>query len=266
MSEKYLAPSVKRAFDILKIISSSREGIGLNEISRKLDIAKSTVHGIISALEDAGAVRRDPATRRYELGLTLFELGRQMYLQDDLREVARPVMEALMEEVQETVFLCTLNRDQRLILVLDSVECRHDLKITSPVGSTLPLFSTAPGKAILAIMDDEEIRKIIKEKGITRYTERSITDPGQFIEEIRIVRDNGYAADYEEYKSGVRAVAAHISGERNLSAAIYVVGFKTSLNKEKMDILSKKVKEAARTINIRIKERIHMISRTQHAH
>ena len=254
MNEKYLAPSVKKAFDILRIISSSRESIGLNEISRKLGIAKSTVHGIISALEDAGAVRRDPATRRYELGLTLFELGRQMYLRNDLREVARPVMEALMEEVQETVFLCTLNGNQRSILVLDTVECRHDLKITSPVGSTLPLFSTAPGKAILAIMDDEEIRKIIKDKGITRYTERSITDPGQFIEEIRDVRDNGYAADYEEYKSGVRAVAAHISGENNLPAAIYVVGFKTSLNKEKMDILSKKVKEAARTINVRIKE------------
>ena len=254
MSEKYLAPSVKKAFDILRIISSSREGIGLNEISRKLAIAKSTVHGIISALEDVGAVRRDPGTRRYELGPTLFELGRHMYIQKDLREVARPVMEAFMEEVQETVFLCTLNGDQRSILVLDTVECRHDLKITSPVGSTLPLFSTAPGKAILAIMDDEEIRKIIKEKGITRYTERSITDPEQLIEEIRGVRHNGYAADYEEYMSGVRAVAARLSGERNLSAAIYVVGFKTSLNKEKMDILSKRVKEAAMTINMRIKE------------
>jgi DNA-binding IclR family transcriptional regulator len=254
MSEKYLAPSVKRAFDILKIISTSREGIGLNEISRKLGIAKSTVHGIISALEDVGAVRRDPATRRYEMGLTLFELGRQIYTQNNLREVARPVMETLMQEVQETVFLCTLNGNQRSILVLDTVECGHDLKITSPIGSTLPLFSTAPGKAILAIMDDEEIRRLIKEKGITRYTERSITDPEQLIEEIRSVRDNGYAADYEEYMSGVRAVAAHISGERNLSAAIYVVGFKTSLNKEKMDILSKRVKEAARKINMRIKE------------
>jgi IclR family KDG regulon transcriptional repressor len=254
MSERYLAPSVKRAFEILKIISSSRDGIGLNEISRKLDIAKSTVHGIISALEDVGAVRREPTTRRYELGLTVFELGRQMYIKNDLREVARPIMEALMEEVQETVFLCTLNGDQRSILVLDTVECRHDIKITSPVGSRLPLFSTAPGKVILAIMDDEEIRKIIKEKGITRYTERSIIDPEQLIKEIGRVRDNGYAVDYEEYMSGVRAVAAPISGERDLHAAIYVVGFKTSLNKEKMDILGISIKEAARIINMRIKE------------
>lgn len=262
MSERYLAPSVKRAFEILKIISSSGDGIGLNEISRRLDIAKSTVHGIISALEDVGAVRREPATRRYELGLTVFELGRQIYTQIDLRGIAKPVMEELMEGVQETVFLCTLNGDRRSLVVLDITECRHDLKITSPVGSTLPLFSTAPGKAILAIMDDKEIREIIREKGLTKHTEKSITDPEEFLQDIRDVRQKGYAVDYEEYMSGVRAVAVSITGVKNLPAAIYVVGFKTGLNEEKMDILKKRVREAGKTINIRIKERIHMISRT----
>jgi IclR family KDG regulon transcriptional repressor len=262
MSERYLAPSVKRAFEILKIISSSGDGIGLNEISRRLDIAKSTAHGIISALEDVGAVKRDPDTRRYELGQTVFELGRQVYTQIDLREIAKPVMEELMEEVQETVFLCALNGDRRSLVVLDITECRHDLKITSPVGSTLPLFSTAPGKAILAIMDDKEIREIIREKGLTKHTEKSITDPEEFIQDIRDVRQKGYAVDYEEYMSGVRAVAVSITEVKNLPAAVYVVGFKTGLNEEKMDILKSRVREAGKTINIRIKERIHMISRT----
>jgi len=256
MRERYLAPSVKKAFDILRVISSSREGIGLNEIARDLGIAKSTVHGIIAALKDVGAVTRDPATRRYELGLTLFELGRQIYTQIDLREVARPVMESLMEELQETVFLCTLNGDRRSIMVLDTVECRHDLKITSPVGSILPLFSTAPGKALLAIMDDEEIRGIIKEEGLPWHTEKSIIDPEQFIEVIRDARHNGYAVDYEEYMSGVRAVAVSITGVRNLSAAIYIVGFKTRLNEEKMDILKKRIGEAAKTINLSVKQRM----------
>jgi DNA-binding IclR family transcriptional regulator len=261
MRERYLAPSVKKAFDILRIVSSSREGIGLTEIARVLGLAKSTVHGIISALEDVGAVKRDPATRRYELGLTLFELGRQIYTQIDLREIARPVMEELMEKVQEAVFLGILNGDRRSIIVLDIVECGHDLKITSPVGSTLPLSSTAPGKALLSIMDDEEIGEIIKEKGLPRHTEKSITDPEQFIEEIRGVRHNGYAVDYEEYMSGVRSVAVPITGERNLSASIYVVGFKTSLNEEKMVILKKRIREAAKTINLRVKERMPLISR-----
>src|SRR5512136_1847259 len=100
MNKKYLAPSVKKAFDILKVISSSRNGIRLNEIAKTLGIAKSTVHGIISILEEVGAVRKEASTRRYELGLTLFELGRKAYSQIDLREVARPVLENLKEKVQ----------------------------------------------------------------------------------------------------------------------------------------------------------------------
>jgi len=256
MRKRYLAPSVKKAFDILRFVSSSREGMGINEIAKSLNIAKSTVHGIVSILEDVGALTRDPFTRKYELGLTLFELGRKAYAQIDLREIARPVMEKLMEKVHETVFLGTLNRDHKSILVLDVVECGHDFKITSPVGSTLPLLAAAPGKALLATMDEDKVIEIIKEQGLPKYTEKSITDQEEFIKEIRNTRHNGYAVDYEEYISGVRAVAVPITGEKNQIASIYVVGFKASLSEEKMDILKTEIKDIAKTINQRVKERM----------
>jgi len=256
MRKRYLAPSVKKAFDILRFVSSSRDGMGLNEIAKSLNIAKSTVHGIVSILEDIGALTRDPFTRKYELGLTLFELGRKAYTQLDLREIARPVMEELMERVQETVFLGSLNRDHKSILVLDVVECGHDFKITSPVGSTLPLLAAAPGKALLATMDEDKVIEIIKEQGLPKYTEKSITDQEEFIKEIRNTRNNGYAVDYEEYISGVRAVAVSITGEKNQVASIYVVGFKASLSEEKMDILKTEIKDVAKTINQRVKERM----------
>ena len=143
MTKKYLAPSVKKAFDILRVISQSRDDMGLNEIARALNIAKSTVHGITSILEEVGAVVRDSSTRKYGLGLTLFELGSQVYSRIDLREIARPVMENLMEKIQETVFLSTLNGEHESILVLDVVESRHDLKITAPVGTILSIFAAA---------------------------------------------------------------------------------------------------------------------------
>ena len=255
MAKKYLAPSVKKAFDILSVISSSREGIGLNEIARTLNIAKSTVHGITSLLEEVGAVTRDPSTKRFELGLTLFELGRKAYSQIDLREIARPVMEELMEDVQETVFLGTLNRDHKSILVLDVVECSHDLKITSPIGTTLSIFAAAPGKVFLAAMDDSEVIEIINRMGLPEYTDQSITDPEKFLEEIRSVRQQEYATDYGEYMSGVRAVAAPIRGEQRL-AAIYVVGFKASLDEDKMGLLKREIMDAAKKIDQKLKERL----------
>jgi DNA-binding IclR family transcriptional regulator len=249
MEKRYIAPSVKKAFDILKVISASRGGIRLNEIAKELGIAKSTVHGVMSILEDVGVVRKDTATRRFELGLTLFELGRKAYSRIDLREIARPVMEALMELVQETVFLGTLSGDKGAILVLDVVECSHDMKVTSPVGSTLPLFAAAPGKAIMANMDEETVMEIIKNKGLPRLTGNSITDPGVFMKEIRRVKKRGYAADLEEYISGLRAVAAPLDLEGHGLSTIYIVGFKKSLDNAKMDLIKSEIVKSAGVIH-----------------
>jgi DNA-binding IclR family transcriptional regulator len=69
--KKYSAPSVKKAFEILGAVSSSKEGLGVSEIARGLNMAKSTVHGMTSALEELGAVMRDPHTKKYRLGFTL---------------------------------------------------------------------------------------------------------------------------------------------------------------------------------------------------
>ncbi len=258
MKKRSLAPSVKKAFDILSFISSSQEGMGLNEIASNLNIAKSTAHGIISVLTDVGLLTRDPFTKKYELGLTLFELGRKVYTQMDIRGICRPIMEELMGKVQETVFLGALNGDRRSILVLDVVECEHDFKITSPVGSKLPLFAAAPGKALLSIMDKDEVVEIIKEKGLPKYTEKSITDMDRFIEAIGEVHTKGFAVDYEEYISGVRAVAIPISGGKKHLATIYVVGFKARLSQQKMDILKKEITEAGKRINRRIKDKLHI--------
>lgn len=257
MNKKYLAPSVKKAFDILRVISLSRGGIRLNEIAKRLGIAKSTVHGIISILEDIGAVRKDPSTRRYELGLTLFELGRKAYSQIDLREIARPILENLMERVQETVFLGTLSGDNEAILVLDAVECSHDMKITSPVGTTLSLFAAAPGKAIMACLNEDMVMEIINKKGLPRLTDNSITDPVLFMKEIKKVRENGYAMDYEEYMPGVRAVAAPINLEEQRLATIFIVGFKKSLDDNKMDFIKTEIIKAADVIYRRSLEKMH---------
>ena len=74
--KRYGAPSVKKAFAILSAISSSKDGLGVSELARDLSMAKSTVHGMTSALEEVGAVMRDPQTKRFRLGFTLFEIGR----------------------------------------------------------------------------------------------------------------------------------------------------------------------------------------------
>jgi DNA-binding IclR family transcriptional regulator len=215
-------------------------------------MAKSTVHGMTSTLEGLGAVTRDPHTKRYRLGLTLFELGRLAYSQIDLKTLARPVIEELMEKTQASVFLGILNWDH--VTVLDIVESRQDLKITAPIGTTMSLFAGAVGKVFLASMEESQSQKIIRSKGLTRFTKNTIVDPELYFQELENVRKKGYAVDDEEYILGVRAVASPIVGLGQLMSAIWVVGFKASLNEKKMKAVIAVTKEAAEAIRGRIQE------------
>jgi DNA-binding IclR family transcriptional regulator len=252
--KKYDAPSVKKAFAILGAISSSKQGLGVSELAKELKMAKSTVHGMTSALEELGAVMRDPLTKKFKLGFTLLEIGRSAYSQIDLKTSARPVIEELMEKTQTSVFLGILNWGH--VTILDIVESRQDLKITAPVGSSIPLFAGAVGKVFLASMEDEQAAKIVKSKGLPRFTDNSIVDTQAYFQELRQVREKGYAVDDEEYILGVRAVASPLMGLGQLRSAIWAVGFKASLDEKRMQTLTGETQRAAKTISRRIQEQL----------
>ncbi|MFO7598329.1 MAG: IclR family transcriptional regulator [Candidatus Desulfacyla sp.] len=247
MATTYQAPSVTKAFHILRLISKARLGLGITEIADRLEMSKGTVHGIVSALENSGAIMRAPITKKYTLGVTLFELGKQAYSQFDLKDLARPVMESLMGRVSETVYLGVLNRNH--ITILDIVESSQDHKITSPKGTIIPLFAGATGKVILASMDPDQALRIIKNDGLPRFTEHTVTDTDRYLEEVIRAREEGFATDDEEYIPGVRAVAAPIKGWRHLISAIWVVGFKRSVDRDKMAELIGATKAAAGEIS-----------------
>jgi len=230
----------------LRLISRADRGLRITELSEMLNMSKGTVHGIVSALEESGTVMRDPITRKCFLGFTLFELGKLAYSQIDLKDVARPVMEELAERTNESVYLGVLNKKH--ITVLDIVESSQDHKITSPKGTTLPLFAGATGKVILASMAPEQALQIIVNDGVPRFTEHTVTDPERYLKVVARAREEGYATDDEEYISGVRAVAAPITGWRHLISAIWVVGFKTSVDGDKMKNLIHATKTAAEEI------------------
>jgi IclR family KDG regulon transcriptional repressor len=228
--------------------------MGVSDLAKKLKMAKSTVHGMTSSLEELGAVMRDPLTKKYKLGFTLLEIGRSAYSQIDLQTSARPVTEELMERTRTSVFLGILNWDR--VTILDIVESRQGLNITAPVGSTIPLFAGAVGKVFLASMPEEQAAKIVKSKGLPRFTDNSIVDMDVYFNELRQVREKGFAVDDEEYILGVRAAASPLMGLGQLRSAIWAVGFKASLDEKKMQTLAAETQKAAKTISRRIQEQL----------
>jgi DNA-binding IclR family transcriptional regulator len=253
MTEKYKAPIVKKAFLILRLISKNEQGMKISELSTSLGISKSTVHGVTASLEELGAIIRDPITKRYTLGFTLFELGRSAYARIDVKDLARPFMEELMTKTQESVFLGVRNVDH--VTILDIVESLNELKITSPIGMTMPLLAGAIGKVFLAYMAEAQAAEILRARGLHRYTQNSITDPQVYNDQLRSAKAHGYAIDDEEYISGVRAVAAPIKTDGQLLAAIWVVGFKPSMGDKKMQAVIKETRAAAEGISRKIARR-----------
>ena len=252
MTEQYQAPTVKKTFQILRLISERDQGTGISDLSKKLKISKSTVHGITSALERLGAVIRDPSTKRYVLGITLLELGKAAFSRIDLKDTAHPIMETLMERAQESVFLGVKNGEN--VTIIDTVESRQDLKITAPIGTRIPLFAGAVGKVFMASIPEQEAKDLVRRRGLHRFTEHTIIDSGEFFNAIQDARQNGFAIDKEEYISGVRAVASAIKGEGQFISAIWVVGFKPRMSGKKMTDLAKETRLAAEMISRKINE------------
>ena len=255
----YQAPTVRKAFQILRDITGSSGGRTISELSRELGISKSTVHGILSALEAEAAIVRDPDTKRFRPGLTLLELGQLSGNTLTLRDVARAHIESLMIKTGESVFFGT--RSGQNVIILDSVESSHDLKITSPAGTRLPLLAGATGKVFLSMMPDDQAGALVRKHGLRKYTDKTIIDPDEYLQQIRKARESGYAMDDEEFITGERAVAAPLAGNGLMPSAVWVVGFSPDLTPEKMTYMAEAAKAAAEAIHQEAVDRFTASSR-----
>lgn len=239
-------PSLRKALRVLLLLSDGVER-GLSEISRQLGISKSTLHEILYTLEAEGFLRRNPLSKKYSLGPGLFELLGKGISESEMRKVAYPFMVNLREVSGETVFLGVVRGDK--VIVLEVVESDKDLRVTAPVGARVPLLAGALGKAYLAKLEEEEVRRLLMEKGIKRYTSRTITDIDQYLEELKKVRKDGVALDDEEYLDGVRAIAALIDSPLFIPlSAIWIVGFSSTFTYDKIEQTVPYLKEATTQI------------------
>lgn len=233
-STGYSAPLVYKVFAILEELAGSGSGLGVSELSRSLNISKSTVYGITQALLDLGAIVQEPQVKKFRLGPTLVHLGSQALSGVDIRAAARPLMESLSQEFRETIFLGT--SDEKGITIIERADSPDELKITAPVGARIPLYAGAAGKVFLAGLKDSDLKKLLSGKPVPGYTDNTLTDAGEFVREIQRVRREGYATDMEEYIRGVNAICVPIPDPWGRPvAAMWMVGFSHSFSGEKME-------------------------------
>ncbi len=243
-------PAVDRAARILKLVAAAPGGLGVSEVSRALGLHKSTAHGILTTLVAHGLLEQDPRTRHFQPGPGLAALAGSRP-EPPVTALARPALEALLEEFGETAFLAVL-QDDHLVLV-DKAESRLAMSITSPVGRRIPHSAGALGKVFHAWMPRDELTSLLRRRPLRPFTRRTIVEPGAYEAELRRVRQAGVAVDDEEYLEGVRAVAAPIlDGRGRVAAGLLVVGPRSRLPRGRLRRLAVRTRELAAQVSARL--------------
>lgn len=208
MSES-TSTAVERALSMLEIVSQSANGLSNSDLSRRLKIPKSSASYILRVLEKRGYLRRDEAAK-YRLGLKVMDLTGSAMPQQDVREIAKPVMAEFLKKTHLPEAHIAVLDNGRAVYVEKVEGEKSFIKMDIWVGHRLPVHTTAIGKALVSYLTDDEILAILKLRGMEKKTRRSITDANKFLREAERVRKYGFAVDDEENALGVRCIAAPI--------------------------------------------------------
>jgi IclR family KDG regulon transcriptional repressor len=243
-------PAIDKCFAILELLAQSKTPLGISEISRKLDLNKSSVFNTVHTLRDLNVLENQPGGK-FVFGTRLYILGNMAGKSSALIQTAHPYLRAINERTKLSAFL-GLRSDRQAVLI-DKADSAYELKVSSEIGMQMPILAGAGIKAMLAQLSDEEIDEILARTELKRYTPYSITDKAVYKEEILEVRKQGIAYDKEEYIEGMVAFAVPIKANgRDLQTAIWAVGLKHQVLDRSVPELTALLKGMSEEINCRL--------------
>ncbi|WP_018177473.1 IclR family transcriptional regulator [Jongsikchunia kroppenstedtii] len=199
--------SVERAFDILEVIARNGGECALSEIAEGTPLPLPTIHRLLRTLVGIGHVRQ-LTNRRYALGPRLIRLGEVANRQ--LGALASPVLHSLVDELAESASLAVLDGD--MVIYTGQVPSPHTMRTNTEVGRRVNMHNSGVGKAVLAVLDDPRIARLITQAGMPAPTPNSLTSLSSLFAEVERIREQGYALDDEELELGVRCYAMAVPG------------------------------------------------------
>jgi DNA-binding IclR family transcriptional regulator len=239
--------SIVKMMAIIDCFSTLERKLSVAEIARRTKIPRGTAHRIIHTMRDLGLIEQERQRDQYRLGMKLFEIGTTVLANMDLHREAKSGVEALTRVSGETVHLS----------VFDGVNSTV-INRTDPEGSRVntvfvleasPAHATSSGKAALAFQPEAAIERFVS-LGLRRISPNTITDADTLRDELRTIRERGYAIDNEELNPGTKCVGAPI---RNVSgrvfAAISVSGPARRFTPERIEVFADLVTHYAQAIS-----------------
>ncbi len=200
--------SVKRSIEILELIAKHKS-VTLKQVIDTLDIPRTSAYDILRELVNSKmVVEKRGEVNQYKIGLKAFQIGNEYINNTDLIAVAKPAIKSMADELNKTAFIAVLDRGY--VSYIYKYEPETSIITTSNIGTKNPIHCTSLGKAILSGMDNKRIEKELKYCKFEKYTDKTILNKKDLFKDIEVIREKGYAVDYNEIEDHTICIGAPI--------------------------------------------------------
>lgn len=211
MTQENGVRTVERALAILDCFTETNNNFTLTELSNAIGLSPSTTLRLLTTLEKKHYIFRDPSNLRFYLGFRLAQLSNISFANLDVCRVAKPHLEQLHKKYDESMGIYILNNRSRICV--ERIECTQALRSVVNVGQSQTLTRGASGRILLSYMPQEEIEELLAE------------DPAASPDDLKKVREYGYAVSHGERQAGIVSIAAPVfNAAGNVAAALFVSG------------------------------------------
>ena len=246
--------SVDNALKLIEVLAEEDSELGVSELSRKLEMGKSTTHRLLSTLEKRQFIEQNQTTGKYRLGIKLIQISASVMRQFNIIKICHPYIVELSNITGETTHLCLYNNGE--ITFIDKIAGKNSSKMQSIIGATKPAYITATGKALIANMPKQKMENYLDKVELKPYTPYTITEKERLREELNKIREQCFSEDQQESEEGLICYAAPIKNHNgDVIAAISISGAVSRMNESSEDFIEKvkttasKISEACGWIN-----------------
>lgn len=242
--------SVVKAIKIMNLFSTTDPHLSLAEISKRLNMPKSTAHNLLSTLLSEGLIEK-VNNDQYALGRAVIALTQNVLVNVELRDRAAPLLRQLADSCDESVYLSI--RDGNYMLYIYAIESSQRLLARSAVGDRAMMHCTGLGKAILAYLPQEDVLSITGEAGMPRFTENTFDEITALQAELSKTRQRGYSLDHQEHELNTYCVAGPIfNAAGQIIGACSVSGADPEIINGRVKIIANEVMHTAQEISRRM--------------
>ncbi len=248
---KYEIPNLKKAFEALEHISSVHGGLTFPKLLEKVSCNKTSFFRILLTLEEIGYIRKNPETDAYTISRKILPIAHSTLCDTNLIEESQDIMRSLRDITTETTMLGAFI-DRECIMISQETGS-HPFNFTGKIGMPSPLYASAPGKAILSALPEDEANTLLKNTPLKKCASKTITNVNLLKKTLKIYAKKGYAYDESEAVDGVNCVASAIyDAHKNPIAALWITGPANRISPNNFDKLGKLVKKSALEISTRL--------------